>query len=153
MSNRLIVVSDVHHDVERLTALLPVINTADYFVFCGDGINDVMNVRGSIVPPLVCVKGNNDFNTHILERACVTIGDKRVLVVHGHKHDARRGVFSLVSAAKANDCELVLFGHTHERCDGETCGVRLINPGALCNGSYADILINGNDVTCTHKRI
>ena len=76
---RLIVVSDVHRDTERLERLLPLINTSDYFVFCGDGLNDVMRVRGAITVPMVCVRGNNDFDTCICDSADINVGGTRAL--------------------------------------------------------------------------
>ena len=145
---RLIVVSDIHHDIQRLERLVPIINTSDYFICCGDGVNDFLRIRGELIVPTVCVRGNNDFYTDMVDETVVTIGEIKALVVHGHKHGVKRGVELLVAAAKKNDCNLVLYGHSHCYCDRTLDNVRLINPGALCNGSYAELMSDGKTLKC-----
>ena len=145
---RLRVVSDIHHDTLRLERLVPIINTSGYFVCCGDGVNDFLRVRGELTVPTVCVRGNNDFYTDIGDEAVITIGETRALVVHGHRHGAKRGVDLLVAAAKSRECGLVFFGHSHCYCDRVVDGVHLINPGALCNGSYAEVIGDGRTFKC-----
>ncbi len=147
---KLVVISDIHHDFARLERLLPVINSADYLVFCGDGVNDVLRIRGLITVPIVCVRGNNDFSSDIAEIAGLKFGDTRALVTHGHKFNVRHGVAQLVNMAEMKNCKLVFYGHTHMYCDVVERGVHLINPGALCNGSYA--LVAGDGVGFISKQ-
>ncbi|MDE5593524.1 MAG: metallophosphoesterase family protein, partial [Clostridiales bacterium] len=90
---KLVVISDSHHDMARLEQLLPVINSADYLVYCGDGVMDVMWLRGRINVPIVCVKGNNDIglNVQITDLASVAFGKTKALVTHGHKFGVGQG--------------------------------------------------------------
>ena len=136
---RIVVISDTHHDVARLERLLPVINGTDRLVFCGDGVSDIMRIRGRITVPIVCVKGNNDFcfNMQINDIATVAFGSTRAFVTHGHRYGVRQGLAQLLELSILNDYKLVFFGHTHAYTDVTHSGVRFINPGALCNGSYA----------------
>lgn len=145
---RLIVISDIHRDRERLYALIPVINAADCVVCCGDGVSDFMNVRGSMCVPTVCVRGNNDFGAFVTDDACIDLNGIKTLVTHGHKYGVKRGTDALRAAAEHNGCRIVLFGHTHIFCDRTAGGVRMINPGALCDGSYAEICIDGGKILC-----
>lgn len=147
---RLIVVSDIHHYTERFERLIPLINTADYFVFCGDGLNDVMRLRGEIVVPTVCVRGNNDFDTHICDSADIVVGGARAFVTHGHRYGVKSGTDGLLAAALSNNCSLAFFGHTHFTCDKTECGVHMINPGALCEGYYAEVTGDGKTFKCKH---
>lgn len=151
MAHKLVVISDVHYDAERLIALLSVINSADRLVFCGDGLGTLTRASGSILVPLVCVRGNNDFNTCVDESATFTVGDVRAIVVHGHRQNARRGVDGVLAAAKSKDCKLAFYGHTHAFYDSAADGVRIINPGALCSGSYAVVTVDGTNIICEQK--
>lgn len=149
---KLVVISDSHHDIARLERLIPIINSADYLVFCGDGIMDIMYIRGSITVPIVCVKGNNDINANvnITELASVAFGNTRAIVTHGHKYGVQMGLRNLYGAATMHGARLVFFGHTHTYCDRIEGGVHFINPGALCNGSYA--LVAGDGESFVAKR-
>lgn len=146
---KLVVISDTHGDVARLERLLPVINSADYLIFCGDGIRDVMRIRGLITVPIVCVKGNCDIGTDITELATTKLGDTRTLITHGHRFGVKQSLNLLFGEAIQKHCNLVFFGHTHTFCDRTGNGVRLINPGALCNGSYALVAGDGINFACT----
>ena len=74
---KLVVISDVHHDLERLERLIPVINSADYLIFCGDGVGDIMRERGRITVPILCVRGNNDIGENITELVTTVFGNTR----------------------------------------------------------------------------
>ena len=152
---RIVVVSDSHNDTSRLERLLPIINSADYFVFCGDGAADVMWLRGQIAVPIACVKGNNDFwlGEKLTDVATVAFGHARALIVHGHRHGVRQGLSLLMETAMLKDYKLVFFGHTHSSYDAVRDGIHIINPGALCDGSYAIVTINGGNITCKHEFI
>lgn len=146
---KLVVISDVHHDIARLERILPVINSADYLIFCGDGINDIMYVRGKITVPILCVRGNNDINVNITELVTTVFGNTRVLVTHGHRQNVRQGMTNLLCLAKQKNCHLVFFGHSHSYFDAVADGIHFINPGALCNGTYA--LVAGDGVNFVSK--
>lgn len=142
---KIVVASDSHHDIRRFEAILPIINSADYLVYCGDGLQDVMRLRGAITVPIACVKGNNDMGFGITDVASVTFGKTKALITHGNKLGVRGGVNNLVVMAKMKDCSFVFFGHTHRYTDVIVNGVHCINPGALCNGSYAMVAGDGKN--------
>ncbi|MCH5165486.1 MAG: YfcE family phosphodiesterase [Clostridiales bacterium] len=149
MKYRLIVLSDVHYDIDRVRSIMPIINSSDYLVFCGDGLNGLLSIRGEITVPTVCVRGNNDWNTVVDDVATFTVGDTRALVTHGHRQDVRRGISGLIELATLNNCKLVFFGHTHSPYDAVNNGIHIINPGAVCNGTYA--LVTGDGQTFASK--
>ena len=142
---KLVVVSDTHHNIARLERILPIINSADYLVYCGDGVMDIMWLRGRIMVPIVCVKGNNDIglNMQITDLASVAFGSTKALVTHGHKFGVRQGFNQMLGMATMKGCRLVFFGHLHTYMDFIQGGVHFINPGALCNGSYALVAGDG----------
>ncbi len=153
MSVSAVIISDVHHDTYSLRRLLPIINASDYFVFCGDGISDVMTVIGEITANSVCVRGNCDFGSIVSDRASLRMGKTDVFVTHGHLYGVKQSVRDLADIAKERGCGIVFFGHTHSYTDLEIDGVRMINPGALCEGSYAYLTIDGDDIVCEQRSI
>ena len=151
---KIVALSDIHHDIAKVHRIMPIINASDYLVFCGDGLNDLMSIRGEITVPIVCVKGNNDWNTSVAEMSCITLGETRVLITHGHRQDVRRGLGGLIAAAKLKNCRLVFFGHTHTPYDLIYDGIHLINPGAISgHGSYALVMGDGINFTCKHETV
>lgn len=76
---KLVIISDTNHDIARLERLLPVINQANYLVFCGDYIADLMRLRDKIAVPIICVKGNKDIEqTQIADITTVMLGKTKV---------------------------------------------------------------------------
>ncbi len=150
MIYKLVVISDLHHGADNLVRIIPIINTSDYLIFCGDGLDELMLFRDEICVPMACVKGNNDRGTTMAEMASIILGGSRVFVTHGHRQNVRQGLSSLLNAAKLKSCNMVFFGHTHVYCDYVYDGVHFINPGALCDGSYALVLGDGRNFTSKH---
>ena len=154
MVYKLTVISDVHYDVNRLRRIMPIINSSDYLVFCGDGLFNLLTVRGEILVPTICVRGNCDREPNVMniaDLAGVTLGNTRVFVTHGHKQDVKHGISGLLAAAQVKRSSLVFFGHTHSFYDGSVGGIHFINPGALCAGSYALVLGDGANFTCKQE--
>ena len=155
MSYKIIVISDIHHCRDRLERLLPTINSCDSLVFCGDGASDILFVRGRITVPTVCVNGNNDYfsGAGFADSATLALDGAKVFVTHGHKYGVRSGVSTLSEIAELNGCVAAFFGHTHVYLDAMCNGVQLLNPGALCDGSYAIAEYDGECFTFKHCHI
>lgn len=81
------------------------------------------------------VHGNHDFD----DRFPYTITYNHILLTHGHHYDVYAGYDRLLEVAKANNCQIVLHGHTHVPTHQVIEGVHFINPGSLMinRGSYA----------------
>lgn len=147
---KLVVISDTNHDIARLERLLSVINQANYLIFCGDYVADLMRLRDKISVPLICVKGNKDIEqTQMADVTTATLGTTKALIAHGHTFCVSQDVRMLHNAAKQNGCGLVFFGHTRKYMDFMYGGIHFINPGGLCNGSYA--LVAGDGVRFASK--
>lgn len=153
MIYKLVVISDTHHDINKLRRIIPIINSSDYLIFCGDGLGDVISMRYDINVPMICVKGNNDYEMNMADMASVILGETRVLVTHGHRQDVRKGLSSLAAFARMRACGLVFFGHTHSFFDRIVDGVHFVNPGALCLGSYALVLGDGRNFSVKREII
>ncbi|MCH5351485.1 MAG: YfcE family phosphodiesterase [Clostridiales bacterium] len=145
MNYKIIVISDIHYGSDNLVRIIPLINEANYLIFCGDGLRELMLFRDEIKVPMVCVKGNGDYNTNIAENASIVLGQSRAFVTHGHRQSVRKNISLLLDAARLKECQLVFFGHTHVYYDYIVKGIHFINPGALCEGSYALVTGDGQN--------
>ncbi len=106
-------------------------------IHCGDvGTTRVLDLFVGI--PTAFVYGNTDYDTHSLQRyaealgmSCygkmgrMTIAGVVVSFLHG---DDSRAMHQLI---EAQDCSLLLHGHTHVRRVEDVGKVRIVNPGAL----------------------
>jgi predicted phosphodiesterase len=76
--------------------------------------------------------------------ARASFGPHRLLAVHGHLQDVKFGYDRLSYYAGDQQATIALFGHTHRPCVEWLGGVLLLNPGALMDGRYAELLLDGD---------
>lgn len=125
MSSKLIVVSDSHGRFERLAKIVADHPDADAYIHCGDSETSPDHLL-----PFVSVEGNNDRFFTFKEQLVLEMAGLRILVIHSHQFIAYRRNAMLVKKAKALNCQLVFFGHSHIYEVTEMDGVTLINPGS-----------------------
>ena len=134
-----LIISDSHYHEENIEKALKKCRGAEVVFYLGDGIRAL----GSVIDrhPEVAwfyVLGNCDRPTEIrgvpvgkVER--VTLCGKRIVLTHGDLYGAKYGRGGLISLAKEEGADVVLYGHTHEPKE-EYISERdlwLFNPGAL----------------------
>ncbi len=81
---------------------------------------------------------------------CYAIGGVRFFMTHGHMHQVKSGIHSLLSAAGQAQAQAVLYGHTHQAdCHREPDGTWVLNPGSCggANPSAGLIEIENNQIT------
>lgn len=146
-----IVVSDNHGKAKVLQQILEKHPNAEGFVHCGDSEMDPRDLKNFTV-----VTGNNDYYFKFPEYMIVTLGGKRIYVTHSHTLPYGKAIETLVARAKAQDCEIACYGHTHKFDFRTIDGVTVINPGSLyynrdgSDPSYARITIE-NDIISAEK--
>ena len=146
---RYLVLSDTHG---RINKAIETIETqkCDYCIHLGDMVQDCEDLQ-SIFPKqkFIFVKGNNDFWTHspdFPDLRVFTLENKRFFVCHGHKFHVKQDLYGLIGAAKKENADIVLFGHTHRQLYEEHGEMKIINPGAY--DGYAIITIDGENIAC-----
>jgi len=135
---RIIVMADSHGAGSAVLKIVEKnIYTADAFIHLGDGEDDMRSVLLEYPQiKMYQVRGNCDTESDSpLMQVIETVPGPdekivRILAVHGHLQKVSRGTDELLRLARENDCGIVLFGHTHCRCDRNEDGVLLINPGS-----------------------
>ncbi len=149
---RILVCSDSHGSYSELARVLK--DTApDLAVHLGDHADDALFLSKTVDTPILSVAGNCDpFSSAPTSRTVEWEGHK-VYLCHGHTHRVKSSLLNLYYTALQQNATLALFGHTHARCDETVDGVRLINPGAAKNGSYALLTVTRDSITCDFWQI
>ncbi|HIR12551.1 MAG TPA: metallophosphoesterase [Candidatus Choladousia intestinavium] len=129
---RILVVSDTHGREENLELILSQMPMPDHVIHLGDSEGGEDYIREIITCPLHIVAGNCDFFSHLPKVDIVEIGGYRIMLTHGHYYYVSVGTRDLVEDAKANGCNVVMFGHTHRPfINQDDPELTILNPGSL----------------------
>jgi hypothetical protein len=137
VAQRLLVLSDTHGDAYVLEIVLnwaqdfPKSGGINAAVFLGDGISDLPRCASGFSCEWKLVRGNNDFDFALPLSDVFDFGGHRFYFCHGHRASLYSGFFNLVAAAKNNNADVALFGHTHVPYHKNVDGILLVNPGSL----------------------
>ena len=136
----------------------------DGVIFLGDNHPDV-EVLMTYYPKLTfySVAGNCDYSSKYLtpeyEEKLIYLDGVRVLMLHGHRQDVKSTLALLEKYARSKNADVVLFGHTHERCekyvlDG-TKPLIMFNPGSVSRPrdgepSFGVLTVNNGQALLSH---
>ena len=143
---RILVLSDSHGRAGNIYDAVEKHPEAEVIVFLGDGERDFENAEFLIKDKRVIkVAGNCDFYSDLPLCEIVTLGGKRVYCTHGHSECVKFGTGNLISCARAQKADIVLYGHTHVGVSAFEDGLHIFNPGSLRDGNYGvvDIVSGG----------
>lgn len=126
----IVVVSDTHRDFDTLYDIAVRNRNADLFIHLGDGEREFEDLKSCFPEKaFLYVKGNNDWGNYPVVHTFSYAGHKLYLT-HGHSFERSSLHSFLSSSAKANGCDIALFGHTHIPFNDIIDNVRLFNPGS-----------------------
>ena len=155
---KIVILSDSHGYPAGIRRVMEMHRDADLVCFLGDGLSDLAGAEARYGIPVYAVRGNCDAatpETRIVERA-----GHRLLLTHGHRFGAKGSTGGLIAAARAEGCDIVLFGHTHLPLESYVTeyGMYLFNPGSLghpCEGvpSFGLLMLDGKNVLFSHGRL
>ena len=131
---RLIVISDTHQQYSNVSRVIERTKDTDTFFFLGDSESEYRllcrNYPGFINRSYY-VKGNCDYGCDApLEQIIDICPGHRVYAVHGHRLNVNSSTEWLVRAARENECDIALYGHTHVSHCAYVDGVYILNPGS-----------------------
>jgi len=149
---KLVIVSDSHGNMKGIEKMRPLFMENDYVIHLGDGVGDMRSIWSENPEKVYLCSGNCDFFAVYPEEGVLEIEGLRIFYCHGHKYRVKSELYSLAARAKAQDCQIALYGHTHQALISEIEGVMLINPGSLRRsvgegGSYCYLVINKEKAT------
>ena len=129
----ILLLSDTHGDFRRIDSVLENCQKPDLIIHLGDMERDGEYITMSIPPDVafLSVRGNNEWSSNRPLNTVIELEGIRFYMTHGHKERVKSGHEGLIHAAGAQNCQVALYGHTHNPCDLTENGIRIINPGAL----------------------
>ncbi len=152
---RILVVSDSHGQKWNLADVVKAEPTAEIVYFLGDGYREFEELKLAYEgkKQFIGVIGNCDLGSTLPLRDIRKVGDAKIYAAHGFKEKVKWGTYDILYEARENNCNLVLFGHTHEKENKYVDGVQLFNPGSVRDGFYGVVDITENGVICINKTL
>ena len=134
---RILVVSDTHGDFYSLKKAIDEQKQAEVVIHCGDSRDELDEIK-MMYPDkaFYCVKGNCDLGSTLPTVETVTLEGKKFFITHGRMHNVKLSPYPLCCAAREENADIVLFGHTHNALSEYDDGLYILNPGSL-NGYFA----------------
>ncbi len=143
---KLLVLSDTHGQIDNIRQISHLFDRCDYVFHLGDYYVDMNAFTDLIGDKLYRVKGNCDFGG---EPIFLTIDGVKIMAVHGNKYHVKSSLTALSIKAREENCQLVLFGHTHYAEVIEYNGVTFVNPGnmtAFSHPTYAIVDVTNGKI-------
>lgn len=144
MQIKICVCSDNHGDIDSINKIRQDNPNCDYYFHLGDSHFDEYDLR-----PFISVEGNNDWDSNFPRQRIIEIKNHKILLLHGDGYTY--AISGLVNKAIHENCDVIMFGHTHEFMDETYKNIRIINPGScfhnrdLSKPCYAIVTIDNDD--------
>lgn len=122
---KIVVMSDNHGRMSVIQTIRELESDASYYIHCGDSDATEEELEGWIA-----VKGNNDWKVKLPESMILEVDSIRFLICHGHRFGYYNREQNMVREVHSNQCQVLLFGHTHVPQCKIMEGCYLINPGS-----------------------
>ena len=157
---RILVFSDSHKNISACLTVIENIIGVDMILHAGDHASDAAWIQKCYPDiPVKYVVGNCDSNIAPAEMVVEAEG-KKIFLTHGHLYSVKSqpAYHSLIDAAKAKDCDCVVFGHTHQEIHFKQDNLTVLNPGSIKHsGTFGVIEIEDGilkaAVCSSHSRI
>jgi len=140
---KLVVMSDTHGRRDEIMRVIKKHPDADALIHLGDQNSDMTHPARFFCGEIYMVSGNCDVIKDYPAERMVNLDGYQLLLCHGHKYNVKFGMLQIAYAASEKNADIVLFGHTHTRCNRYNNGIFFFNPGALLSGSYGILVIDG----------
>ena len=143
---KILVLSDSHGDKYSLEKIITKENNTDMIIHLGDGLNEFEDIMLNSKITNYCVARNCDFETTAPYTRIIIAADKRLFIAHGHTFDVKETYSKIIKAAKSENADICLFGHTHMQYKSVIDDMIVLNPGAVNYfNDYAVIkIVNSN---------
>lgn len=150
---KILVFSDSHHQLHEMRKAVET-ETPDMVIHLGDLLCDAKALAERYPDlPLKSVPGNCDGWMNTPGTIFLEAAGRRILMGHGHLWQVKQGYEKAVSAARAADADILLFGHTHVPFCCLMEGIWVLNPGAISGGmkTFGLIVLEKGNTICYIK--
>lgn len=154
---KIIVISDSHIPIRIDSTLFNKIEFKDFdYILCTGDIVDENTYFELTNQEAVFfgVHGNMDdyyIKQKLPQYRVVEIEGIKIGIIHGHQTGMAKPD-KLVKYFKEK-INIMIFGHSHKRYENTINDIKIINPGALCNGEYAIISIENDQFNISFEKI
>jgi putative phosphoesterase len=151
---KILVFSDTHGDTGRADIAIRSNRGVDLIIHLGDYFRDAQKLS-ALFPniPMEYIYGNSDFLIgNVPGEKMIQVCGKRIFMTHGHKYSVKWDRKRLLSKAREQNADILLFGHTHIPELIVNDPLYLLNPGSTSEpradskGSYAIIEIDNDHI-------
>lgn len=125
---KLIVFSDAHGDKEAIENIINWNADADYYISLGDS---ELSHDFLLDLDIIAIKGNYPRDPGFVYERTFDVAEKCLFLTHGHKYKVNKGIDKLYYKALEEECDIMLYGHTHIPKSQMVGKVLFINPGAI----------------------
>lgn len=134
---KILVFSDTHGDFRLINNAVMRHKNAEVIIHCGDGEEQANTIKKSYPDKMVIsVKGNCDWCSNLNATEKISLNGKKIFITHGHLYNVKSGLYNICCAAREENADIVLFGHTHNPVAEYDNGLYILNPGS-CHGYNA----------------
>lgn len=130
---RIIAISDTHGNYRALESVFLRNADADWFIHLGDGEKDLDSFlikHPEYTERVIHVCGNCDSGSMSPGFFVLPVPGHRIFASHGHRYAVKNSLEIIKRNALENQCDIVLYGHTHVRYDRFEDGLYIMNPGS-----------------------
>ena len=130
---KFLVFSDSHNYTNGLDFAIEKHPDIHHIIHLGDIASDVeyLEMVYGRTHAILSVLGNNDFFSNTPLTHIIPIAGHKIFLSHGHKFSVKQTKDAIRLHAKKLDCDVCLFGHTHEQFFKTEDGILLLNPGSI----------------------
>ena len=150
---RILIVSDTHGNHRNYDKVIEREGKIDMLLHMGDVEGGELYIENTAGCPVYIVAGNNDFFADLPGEEEICIGERKILMTHGHGYYVSRNTNRLKKAAIERGVHIAMYGHTHIPEIDMNDDVIVLNPGSLSyprqaghRGSYIIMHIDQENV-------
>lgn len=130
---KILIISDTHRNINNAVRVIECIKQSiSAIIHLGDCDKDAERIM-KLYPeiPMYYVYGNCDFCSATVAQQIISFNRVKVFITHGHKYDVKWEYDKLAYAARENQAQVALFGHTHMAVIKYIDNILLMNPGSI----------------------
>jgi putative phosphoesterase len=135
---KIVLMSDSHGAAANVARIMEKQPAADRYIFPGDGtgpglIHDVtvfLKTHPEYEEKFSVLRGNCDAGVWLPKSLCIDVPHHRIFAAHGDRYSVDFGWEKMMLAARLNNCDIILHGHTHVRVTEQREGFYIMNPGS-----------------------
>ena len=129
---KVLIMSDSHSRDTNVRMAIEKEAPLDGLIHLGDSQGSEEYIRDLAGCPVYMVAGNCDYFSRLPSVQYIHLGKYKIMITHGHHYYVSVGPQDLLEEAKANGCNIVMYGHTHRPLmDGSDGEILVLNPGSI----------------------